>query len=954
MKTWQSTLTEAGFPTTALVLDVESYYDSDYHLGKDKAALSIVEYVTDSRFELHGFGFQVLNHKWENLGPRFVPQPKIVGAMNKLTKQFGKCLHNVTVVMANAKFDALILALKFGLYPPFVIDVEDLVRYYDAKLKTKLAKAAPFFGFKAKGDTSQFKGQHFAEIDLQAMTEYAVNDVELEAALFKHLLPIIDNPKFELALMRHTLGLYIRPKIRYDYALADKLIAGMQEQITLAVKDVAPWIMRTAGFSEQDIADADDCWLEVVTPYLSGDLTFARLLRAALPKDESLPTKPGKPTRNMIPITGEGRILALAKNDDGGKALLIHKDATVRALATAHLAINSWPGHINRVEKMKRQATASGGLLRVPLKYYGTHTGRWSGEHGINLGNLGGAGRGKAINKLISQVRHTMIAPEGCTFVLCDAPQIEARDLAYHAGQQDLIDGFRNGEDIYSEFATDLFQEKVWKPSDEEEKTSEGKRAGILRGFGKDAILGCFAAGTPILTNTGWKLIETLVLQDRVWDGIEFVNHSGIICRGEKKCINQQGVWLTPEHEILTSDGWIIAAALNISSQMSGVHTGNSPLRPLNADPAVGLSPSNVVARVGEELLQVGTIWSQENLHAAMSVLKPSLVGLSRLFPMFLEPQAINVWLPVFVQLWTDVAIRKIEIGTDTADVEYVYGQCGYGIRQHLSSILCRCLDMMMPISKLIVSTIIEDTSRVISASLQGLYNAGIQNAICYDILNCGSRRRFQAGSLLGGNCGYGMGADRFYERCLQNDTLRPLFDSGEYDYAFVRRLIDTYRMKYDRIPAFWSAVERAWRIATKYRRLEKVGRLAFWHKDGTTFLTLPSGRTLRYRHARIDADDRCHYIGGEHEHISLWGGSITENIIQSDCRDYLGLWILEADPIYPVVHHVYDEIVCLVFLEQAEQAKEQTSEMMGCGPAWADGMPFGKGDASISPYYKK
>jgi len=692
MRTWQSCLADAGFPSVVLVLDFESYYSADFHLGKDKAALSVVEYVADPRFELHGFGFQVLDHKWSSLGPRFVPQPKIAGAMKKLTEQFGKALHNVTVVMANAKFDALILAEKFGLYPPFVVDVEDLVRYYDAQMETKLAKAGPFFGFAEKGDTGQFKGKHFAEIDLKALAEYTIGDVENEAGLFQKLLPIIDNPKFELALMQHTLGLYIKPKIMYDFALADKLVTEMKKQIDLAVWDATPWIMEQAGFNERDIDDAHqgNCWLEIVTPYLTGDIAFAQLLRAALPSNEPLPTKPGKPTKNMIPITGEGLILALAKNDDGGKALLIHKDSTVRALATAHQAINSWPGHINRVEKMKRQATASGGLLRVPLKYYGAHTGRWSGEHGINLGNLGGSGRGKAINKLIGQMRHTMIAPPGYTFVLCDAAQIEARDLAKDAGQQDLVAGFEAGADIYSDFAADLFQTKVWKPSDEEKLTPEGKRAEIHRGFGKDAVLGA----------------------------------------------------------------------------------------------------------------------------------------------------------------------------------------------------------------------------------------------------------------------GYGMGAAKFYQRCLENETLRPLFDSGEYDFALVQRLIDTYRTKYSRVPAFWRAVERAWRLATKYGKTEAVGRFIFWHKDGTTFLQLPSGRILRYRHARVDSDDRLHYVGGN-EHKDLWGGSITENIVQSTCRDYLGLWILEIDPIYPVVHHVYDETISLVEIEQAETAKTQIEEIMSRGPEWADDMPF-KAEGSISPFYKK
>jgi len=122
---------------------------------------------------------------------------------------------------------------------------------------------------------------------------------------------------------------------------------------------------------------------------------FGEILKDVLPEGESPPIKMGK----------RGNILALAKTDLGFQKLLEHKDEKVRDLCNARVAAKSWPLHIKRVEKLKAQAKADNGKLRVSLKYAGAHTGRWSGMGGINLQNLGGKGRGKPIHPLIGAVR---------------------------------------------------------------------------------------------------------------------------------------------------------------------------------------------------------------------------------------------------------------------------------------------------------------------------------------------------------------------------------------------------------------------------------------------------------------------------------------------------------------------------------------------------------------------
>ncbi|GAI33707.1 unnamed protein product, partial [marine sediment metagenome] len=254
--TWTDILKQIGWPIETLVIDFETYFDVDYSLSK----MSTVEYIADEKFEFTGLGFEILNHPKAN-GPVFIPGPDVPWAVKRLQKLLGKAFHNCTVVAKNCKFDILILLEKFGIHPPFIIDIEDLSRFYDARMSHKLKDLAPMFNLEAKGDTKQFKGQHWEDVDHQAMKEYNLGDIRNETALLQILLPIISNPEIEIPLARHTLGMYLDPHFRLDYDLATKLIQEMGRELSKS-------IMQTGHTAEE----------------ISGTLNFTELLINALPK----------------------------------------------------------------------------------------------------------------------------------------------------------------------------------------------------------------------------------------------------------------------------------------------------------------------------------------------------------------------------------------------------------------------------------------------------------------------------------------------------------------------------------------------------------------------------------------------------------------------------------------------------------------------------------------------
>lgn len=677
-------LDKIDWPTDIILVDFETYFDADYHLGKGKKALSIVEYVTDPRFAFTGLGIQIGGvgqmgsdgHRidwWEE--PRFIPGPHVPWAIEQLKEKFGKAFHNCVVIAKNNKFDCLILVEKFGIYPPFTIDIEDLSRYYDSRMKQGLKDLCKLFKLPAKGDTKQFKGLYWETMTAsqkQAMRQYCLGDITNEKSLLEILLPMLDNPDVELDLARHTLNLYLRPSLTLDIVQAQQIATEMDIALSTDLAKVA-WILKYRTKAKPNIPKI-----------MRAKKIFPQILKDVLPEGEIVPMKQGK--NEMIPAT--------AQNDVAFQYLLAHKDQKVRDLCRAKAACSSWPLHQSKVTRMITQAKCSDGLIRMPLKYYGAHTGRWSGTGGWNPMNLGGKGRGRPIHPLIAQVRGTLVAPDGYTLIIVDSAQIEARELAWVAHQDDLLKGFADGEDIYSEFASEVFQERVWKPTEEEKKTPEGQTADIRRGFGKDNILGD----------------------------------------------------------------------------------------------------------------------------------------------------------------------------------------------------------------------------------------------------------------------GYGMGANTQYDRCRQNDSLRPLFDSGEYDWDFCNRLVKAYRTKYYKIPEFWTEIAKCFRWPTKYSeertvyKISEAAELVFTRSGSTTKMQLPSGRVMNYRYATVSPKDN----GIKYLHGHLWGGSITENLIQAMCRCLLGYWLLKCEEVgIQIVLHSYDELVGCVPVKDAERDLQTMSDIMLQGPAWADGLPLGI-DAKISERFCK
>lgn len=85
---------------------------------------------------------------------------------------------------------------------------------------------------------------------------------------------------------------------------------------------------------------------------------------------------------------------------------------------------------------------------------------------------------------VLSQLIRTMLIPrDGCEFIVADFSAIEARVLAWEAGEQWVLDAFKNGEDLYCATASQMFHVPVVKHGINGDLRQKGKIATLACGY---------------------------------------------------------------------------------------------------------------------------------------------------------------------------------------------------------------------------------------------------------------------------------------------------------------------------------------------------------------------------------------------------------------------------------------------------------------------------------------
>lgn len=412
-----------------IVIDLESYFDPDYTFKK----LSTEEYVRHPKFGLHGAAIKETAQQ----SAFWLAEPEL----RYWLKQ--QDWSNIFLVSHHAQWDHFALSHHYDVHPKMSGCTLSMARLLLGNhLSVSLDAVRKHFKMPLKTTPYHlFIGKRWNEMVPQVqqlVAEGACDEAESIWKIFGLLYRQF--PVEELEIVDTIIKMFSEPALRADIGMLGKIWSDE------ATKKAA--LLKRLNVTEGDLQSAE---------------RFAQLLRA---EGVDLETKQGK----------KGKIYAFAKNDPFMRDYLPnHDNERVRILGEARIGAKS--------TLMQTRAETLGWMARrgpcpVYLNYAGAGTLRVSGGDGSNWLNF----------KRGSDIRKSILAPEGYFLGPIDASQIECRVLNYLAGQDDVIEKFRKGEDPYVGIASQFYQETIYKPPKNDPRRAEME---AKRGMGKQGELMC-------------------------------------------------------------------------------------------------------------------------------------------------------------------------------------------------------------------------------------------------------------------------------------------------------------------------------------------------------------------------------------------------------------------------------------------------------------------------------
>ncbi|MDC0749958.1 DNA polymerase [Polyangium mundeleinium] len=413
----------------SVFVDFETITTADLTLKK----MTTHEYVTDPRFDVLCVA---IARGREDVRVYYKDAPEAAGLARARSVLVEASKEGCRFVAHNVGFDGLICKLLWGVSFGSYFDTTGYARFLG--IQAGLANTAAFFG-KKKLEAPPFNEASLSDRKaLQRLARYCATDTALARFIFNQAVADEMYPDAEFAVNGMTAQGNLRG-LSVDIERAAALAAELAELRATALDEFAS----TFQFDTTDL------------------------------------TKVKKVLRFLDDKWGI-KLSSLDKRDPGRADAVVHVPEAQRFLALRQ--------RIHTLHKATQNVAA---YARIPrrvynfLHYHGAHTGRFTaGGRDAGKLNIHTLFKTKNSAKITELGRErTLIVPEeGSSFRAADLSNIEARIVAFLAGEHALLDQFAApGSDVYIWFAQPIFPDVT---------IVKGGENDHLRQLGKEAVLG--------------------------------------------------------------------------------------------------------------------------------------------------------------------------------------------------------------------------------------------------------------------------------------------------------------------------------------------------------------------------------------------------------------------------------------------------------------------------------
>lgn len=517
-----------------IAFDSETYFEKGEYSVSGKNGLTMRQYTDDKRFDCYLVSFAIRSEDAERFGidvkgwedfeyksPSTGETVKLKAVARHPSEVDWTQFDGATFAIHNSNFDCEVLRrlMKDGKVPKFehkVVDTADMIAYLGIRRSLQAGMKFVFgkeISKKVRSDMNGRRVEQLSPEEREALYRYGTDD-----AIHCFMLWLECGPKWPY-VERRMSELNRESNMRGILADVDLVEAGL-DRLRRIYSDGAsklPWMMAE---NPEDRDKPSSC------PAL------ARWLEA---HGYKIPKSFNKNGNDFM---------------DWRKELDREKDAELLGILDARIAVTGTQSHIARLETMLEQIDEDN-RLHPGFVYFGAHTGRFTaGVAGDREDDKKPNDDPKNLNLLNMakkpvygvDLRAMYVAGPGRKMVICDYSQVEARALLWLADDDEICEALMDPKaNLYQLTAVKM----GWCKKDDDIKHNDPQTYQMAKQ--------CLTGDTMVLVRTEtdsgltkpyYKRMICVSLRDWLWDGVEWVRHSGVSLMKR-----------VPEHEIETKAG---------------------------------------------------------------------------------------------------------------------------------------------------------------------------------------------------------------------------------------------------------------------------------------------------------------------------------------------------------------------------------------------------------------